>query len=349
MDRRRLRQWLCSSGSSFRDWRNALRQVIGLLREPAVVSSQPISLQIEPIVRCNFACTMCHSPERSRAHPAPLSLDRYRAILDQFPHVRFLTLQGVGEPLLNPELTAMIREAKRRRIAIGLFTNGSLLTPDISAAFADIPLDWLNVSLDGATAATFEQIRLGGRFDQVVQNLRECLRIRGRRQAPVIGLWCVASRANLGELPALVELAGELGVDRVTVQEMHAWGDPVWRERLVGERISGSDPAFHAAAQQARRAAQHRRVRLDIRPATGSAPARRSCQWPWKSTYVTVEGFVTPCCMQGSDPAILNFGNLTDASFAEIWNSDGYQQFRRQLRGPTPPPICQGCPGYHHR
>ncbi len=57
-----------------------------------------------------------------------LSLEKLKFIMKQFPYLRKISLVGVGEPLLNPELFEIIRWAKKERILIGFATNGMLLT-----------------------------------------------------------------------------------------------------------------------------------------------------------------------------------------------------------------------------
>ena len=76
--------------------------------------------------------------------------------------------------------------------------------------------------------------------------------------------------------------------------------------------------------------------------------AARGCKWPWKGSYVTADGYVTPCCENGSNPDKINFGNLFQQSYQEIWNSEAYRTFRKQLKSKDGrPSICVDCPSYH--
>jgi MoaA/NifB/PqqE/SkfB family radical SAM enzyme len=105
------------------------------------------------------------------------------ALLDELPDLEQVTLQGLGEPLLHPDLVAMVTAAKHRGLRVGFNTNGTLLTPDKAEALVAAGTDWMHVSMDGATAATFEHIRHGARFDQVLQNLRRLVAVRDRTAA----------------------------------------------------------------------------------------------------------------------------------------------------------------------
>src|SRR3954471_4959497 len=91
----------------------------------------PVELQLEVTGSCNLSCQMCLVAYRPRlGRSASLSVDTVRAILDDLPSVRRLTLQGLGEPLLAPDLDAIVAEAVGRGLDVGFNTNGTLLTRD---------------------------------------------------------------------------------------------------------------------------------------------------------------------------------------------------------------------------
>jgi len=73
----------------------------------------------------------------------------------------------------------------------------------------------------------------------------------------------------------------------------------------------------------------------------------KKCDWPWRSLYVTCDGYLTPCCMQGSDPELINFGNMFKSPIKDILNNEKYQQFRNKLRSKKLIPlVCVNCPAY---
>src|SRR3989338_7602066 len=106
---------------------NLIRTANNVFNEPLYVSSLPLYIQIEPAVVCNLRCKMCVAPywKRSRDY---LTFDNFEFILRQFPYLRKVSLVGVGEPLLNPELFEIIRWARKKNILIGFATNGTILT-----------------------------------------------------------------------------------------------------------------------------------------------------------------------------------------------------------------------------
>jgi len=303
----------------------------------------PLFLQVEPTILCNLECKFCINPYLPRAR-ATLTLEKFREILRQAPHVTKLSLVGIGESFMNKELWQIVREAKSRGIEIGTTSNGTTLNDRILHDIVDSGLDWLNFSLDGATKATFEMMRPGAVFEQVLANIRKVVAAVGERERPTLAIWFLASRDNITELPMMVPLVKGLGIRRLRTQGVHYWGHEDWHEGAKrANDIPGLLDTLRAVARQAREA--------DIEFQALNFPdpsAPRGCKWPWRGAYVTADGYVTPCCENGSDPDKINFGNLFQQPFEEIWNSEAYRQFRRELRSTTSrPAICKDCPSYH--
>src|SRR5512138_1190406 len=133
----------------------------------------PDALQLEVTSACNLRCAMClvrYRPPVNKITGA-MPVATFRALVDDLPGLRQLTLQGLGEPLLAPDLLPMVRYAKERGVRVGFNSNATLLSRRRAEELVDAGLDWLHVSLDGADAATFEAIRDGASFQTVVGNL----------------------------------------------------------------------------------------------------------------------------------------------------------------------------------
>jgi radical SAM protein with 4Fe4S-binding SPASM domain len=324
----------------------------------------PEELQIEVTGACNLRCRMClvsYRPELSRSEGA-LSFETFRELVDNAPGLRRITLQGLGEPLLAPDLDRMIEHAAGRGIEMGFNTNAMLLTPRRADRLVRAGLAWLHVSLDGARAGTYESIRGRASFARVAENVRAAVAVkrRLRSERPVMSLVFVAMRRNVAELPELVRLAAEWGVGRLWVQNLsHSFSDtdPAGDYREI-RRFAESEalwsgearPEVERLLEEARRVAAERQVELRLPRLAPPPPARRApgtpgCDWPWRSAYVTHEGRVQPCCMvMGSDRATL--GDLRRDSFVDVWSSAEYRAFRAGLLGDDPPAVCRGCSAY---
>lgn len=323
----------------------------------------PREIQLEVTGACNLACRMClvrYRPKLGKREGA-MCLHVFKAIVDDLPDLEKLTLQGLGEPLLAPDFDRMVEYACARGIRVGFNTNGTLLTRERAERLVAAGVDWLHVSLDGATKETYEAIRDGSDFDRVRTNIAGLVGVRQARdtERPTIQLVFVAMRRNLHELSALVRLAAELGVESVWVQNLsHSFSDTdpsggyaAIRRFAAGEAL-WAEPNSDAVRrfEDARALAgelgiELRLPRLEEPPPVDRPAGSPGCHWPFESAYVTHDGDVQPCCMvMGADRAVL--GNAEGVGFAAVWTNEAYRAFREALLTEHPPEVCAGCSLY---
>lgn len=321
----------------------------------------PRELQVEVTGACNLRCHMClvrYRPALDRREGS-LTFDAFRRVVDELPALERLTLQGLGEPLLAPDLLPMIEYAAARGIRVGFNTNATLLTRARAERLVRSGLDWIHVSLDGATAATYESIRDGARFERVtanVQGLMATIRRLGAER-PEVSLVFVAMRRNVGELPDLVRLAARWSVRRVWVQNLsHSFSDtdPAGdyaeiREFAGREALWAGSESAACHFEDARRAAEALGVDLRLPRLEPPPPAPTAgepgCDWPWRSAFLTHDAHLQPCCMvMGADRARL--GDVGSRAFSDVWNDEAYRTFRRGLLTGPPPDVCRGCSAY---
>jgi MoaA/NifB/PqqE/SkfB family radical SAM enzyme len=325
----------------------------------------PTFLQMEPVGQCNLRCRMCPIQYRKdgppHGPPAFMDFDLFLRILDQFPGLQRLQLQGLGEPMMHPRFFDMVTTAVRRGIEVSTNTNLTLLNDLRAERCVTSGLAKLHASLDGATAETFEFIRVRAHFDRVLANLQRLLDARKRfgSETPRVRIVCVAMRKNLHELPELVRLAHRLGVSTIFVQHLcHDFTEEhlpesyrpmrtfVDEQSLVQEDPLRIDRFFTDAAAEANRLG----VDLRLPSATPMVhppekPGRERCDWPWTGAYLSYQGLGMPCCMV-STPDRIQLGDYRLDSAENIWHGPAYTRFREALGSETPPDVCASCSVY---
>ena len=245
--------------------------LIPLAAPPRAAKALPLPkfLQVEPVGQCNLRCRMCPIPFRQDGPPfgppAFMDFDTFTRLLDQFPDLDELQLQGLGEPMMHPRLFDMVAYAVARGVKrVSTNSNMTLLNRERAERCVTSGLTELHISIDGATAATYEHIRVRAKFDRVIANV-ELLRDTKRRlrsHRPWLRLVVVAMRRNLEEFPDLVRLAHRLGIDTVFVQHMcHDFGESSlpeqyrpMRDFVAGETLLTEDQERIEAAFAAARA-----------------------------------------------------------------------------------------------
>ena len=148
------------------------------LARSTTLLSRPYGLEVDPINNCNLACPGCvHSSRSKDLHlfdwtSGMLSPDRFAAFLDRYgPYAVQITLCNYGEPLLNPHTPEFIRLAKRYLLLTTLSTNMTAKRFD-AEAYAASGLDFMTVSLDGATQGVYERFRKKGDLELAFANIR---------------------------------------------------------------------------------------------------------------------------------------------------------------------------------
>ena len=320
----------------------------------------PHFVQIEPVGQCNLACRMCPVTLREDGGPgkpaAFMPFETFTGLIDQFPDLTELHLQGLGEPLLHPRFFDMVAYAAARGVEVSTNTNLTALSPRRAEQCVRSGLARMHLSLDAADPAAYEYIRVGARFDRVLRNLELLVDAKRRCGAlfPELRLVAVLMRRTLDGLPALVRFAREHGVAMLSVQHLaHDFTESTlpgkyapMRRFVDAESVLQVDPSHVAGVfAQASALASELGVVLRLPRIAREGKARRGCDWPWRGAYVAYSGQAMPCCMVAT-PDRVNFGNMARDGVERIWDNDAYNDFRERLASDSPPEICSGCAVY---
>jgi MoaA/NifB/PqqE/SkfB family radical SAM enzyme len=246
-------------------------------------------------------------------------------------------------------------------VKVSTNTNLTLITPDRARLCVTSGLDALHISIDGATAATYEFIRLGANFDKVLRNLDRVVAAKAQlgSEQPTLRIVTVAMQRNLEELADIVTLAHEHGVDTVFVQHLcHDYGETglpgayrSMRDFFAAESLLEADAdRVSACFSAARNRARALNVDLRLPPLEQTQPPRprslHGCDWPRRGAYLSYRGEAMPCCMV-STPDRAKLGDMAADGVDAVWNGAAYRDFRAALETDQPPEICRGCGIYN--
>ncbi|HEY3061625.1 MAG TPA: radical SAM protein [Chloroflexota bacterium] len=329
------------------------------LAASGVPLESPIEAYFEVANRCNSKCVTCPLTFSPHEDAKQLSLDDFRGLVDQLPALQRAVLQGIGEPLLNRDLAAMIRYLKDRGVYVVFNTNAVLLTHRRQVELIDSGLDELRVSVDGSTPETYLRVRGIPAFDRVVDNIAETIRTQRARGVPTprVSLWVTGMQENLSELPGVIDLAARIGVEEVYLQRMVFGFNPEALARadesILDERYRQQAEGFIAESER-RAVAQGVRFRgagalsprasiVDRKPMD---EPWRECSRPLRLAYVTAQGTALPCCIAPFTEApydSITLGNYLREGVEKVWTGEAYSVFRERLYSSSPPAACKNC------
>jgi MoaA/NifB/PqqE/SkfB family radical SAM enzyme len=159
---------------------------------------------------CNLSCRHCRAVPRRTLGPTELDTRRALTLIDQIAEVAepVLVLSG-GEPLFRPDIFDIAAYGVETGFRMALATNGTLVTERVAAKIADTGFARVAISLDGAQAVTHDAFRnLPGSHSLAIRGIRNL-----RDEGVSVQINSTVARHNVAELPAMLDLALQLGAD----------------------------------------------------------------------------------------------------------------------------------------
>ncbi len=303
----------------------------------------PWTLDIEPTVSCNLRCVMCHSEKiREQRDVKNMSFENFKKTIDSIPTLLKVTIQGMGEPLLSPDFLKMVNYANQKDISVTTTLNATFINEELAGKVVESGLSRIYISLDGATKETYESIRKGAEFYKTLDGIRHLIKSRKKKGKPYIDLWMVGIGDNILELPKMVDLACDLGVDSLSLQpDVTYWGKDEFRGKIGKKSLSNKAEEVSAIIEDARNKAREKGLNFIYIRKTRFTP-EQPCVWPWQAGFIATDGRMVPCCLL-ADPEIINFGNILETPFSEIWNGKEMKKFRNMLKEGNLSHYCRDC------
>lgn len=288
-----------------------------------ILKSYPRRLVFELTNACNLNCVMC-GRNAANFKPTVFDMDVFRSFEPIMDYAEEVTLMGWGEPTIHPHFNEMLEIINRHNARKYFCTNGMNLKKIKNAIF-DYNVDVFAVSLDGATDETNGRIRRGSKIDVIKEDLKDIVRIKKERglKYPWINFVFCAMRSNIKELPDLVRLAAEIGIDEVKVVYL-----TVFEESLLHETLWGHEKLVRDVFNEAIQLGESLGIVLKLPHYVGEDIAgdqmHKDCFVSWRDFFLGSDGFVRPCM---STP-IHFFEYNKNVDFMEMWNSKEYQKYR---------------------
>ena len=312
----------------------------------------PLEIFVEVSNRCNIRCVMCARPEEMGIETGDISMDHIDRVSELFSGSLMLHAYGFGEPFMNPHFFRLLDRAKRKFAYVDFFTNGMALSRDKARRVVDMGVDRITFSIDGATAPTFESLRVGARFDTVLGNMRSLHeeKLRQGSEVPKVDINFIAMQSNFHELPELAEIAGEAGVAHLNVKPLVTYA---YKPALDNLRRTYRPEKDDEILDMTARLCGEKGISLDTAPYLNTAPSlenrgeeqkgrrpnRSVCFQPWKTMYVTLTGQIKTCCF-AHGPIL---GSLDQDSAGDIWFGEAYEALRDRIARGDYPEDCSHC------
>lgn len=281
----------------------------------------PQFFQIETTRLCNARCPFCPSDVWDKSTPF-MSDELFKKIADEIIEhrdwVKFVDLQRAGEPLLDKKIYERVAYMKENGIKfVAITTNASGLTERNARKLLDAGIDEVMLSIDSVEKESYERLRFGLKYEQVIANIRGFFKLRDELKPDCIIRVRGVSFHDTSKEEDRREIAGWEAFwddlrkphDRIYMKRAHTWGN----QRVVEGHSPEYDWVFHP------------------------------CVIPFSTMHISAMGIVA-LCPQDYD-AVHNFGDLNTQSLVEVWRGQKMAEMRRlHLTGErNQVAFCQGC------
>jgi len=292
---------------------------------------------------CNFDCVTCirHSWEEKMGYISDDTLEALLNSLTDFPKLKTIHLGGFGEPLSHPHILSIIKRFKNKGLLVEMITNGSLLTKQTIEALISLGLDTIYISIDGSDAKNYNEIRKGGNYNQIIDNIQELYRQRGNSYPlkPELGLEFLAMKSNYKDIPNLMRLANYLKSRKVLITNVLPYHKSMTKEVLYDLESKSSlydSKSCHSYM------------------ANMKLSTNRNCKFVEGNTVsINWQGEVAPCyalmhsykCyIYEREKAVKShsFGNIKKEVLVDIWQNPHYVSFRYRVKEKKIP-SCTDC------
>lgn len=304
-------------------------------------TTMPRQVRMESTKVCNLKCVGCRRVWEDDISDVPgekmLTLDRVKGVVKQLPGLKLLGFSGDAETTTNPYLWDILRYLKSVEVRSTFTTNNTLLDKDKICICEDCGVIRISVSQTGATKESFEKIRLGAKFNKVMENNY----LIGHSSIPLFLNFAMLTRELMNEIPELFYIA----------KEVKATGMQFLKLMIEdGDHLQPLD--FHelkdVVADIKRRAREGGFV---LEGCLEPEPVLRQCYEPVIAPLITLNGDVFPCAYAAKqtpkeyyvgeimDAPVKNYimGNINSQSIKDIWFGEPYKELRQYLKSTSRP------------
>lgn len=282
----------------------------------------PKYLEVECTTACNLKCTMCEHTYWCEKNQN-MTFDQFVHILNQFPELKWIGMTGIGESYLNPDFPKMLAEVKRRGLFVENFDNFVFMNEENINQLVDLGCDKIYVSLDAATKETYEKIRVGAKWENVIGNIVNLDRIKKKKKkyAPELWFHFIISKDNVHEVEMYLDMISDLNIDVHQVQYtilLHRYNE------IKDKYVDFPDDQKMKVIEKAKKLG----ISVGFNSNTvENRPFYDKCT-AWTQPFIFVDGTVIPCCAMNEQndrtwQRETSLGNIFKEDFNVIWKRFG--------------------------
>jgi len=194
----------------------------------------PLEVFLELSNICDLKCAMCPTfsainPKRfqnlKHAERGVFDIENTEPLAEILEHALVVHAFGYGEPTIHPQFREFMQFLSKYEVMVDFFSHGMHLTEDMCEFLVENKLSKITLSFSGATKDEYENIYLGGDFEQVTSGIRRLAKAKeeANTEFPIIEVNSIGFKHHIEKLPDFVKMMGENGVNVINVKPLQTY------------------------------------------------------------------------------------------------------------------------------
>jgi len=321
---------------------NYILNINELMLRKVILDSKPLSMHILPTNKCNLACPICNFKDYHDG--SFIQYDKIKKILNGNPQLLTVEWSGGGEPLMYPHIGECFDIANDLCIKQIIITNGLLLTEKIIEKICKYDIN-LILSADGLSKIIYEQMRVNGNFDKLVNNIKILNKYRKKyNHKGFVKIYFIITKQNYKYLLETFDFCKTYNINEIflkseatqsiydivshgTIEEKQELQN-ILKNILIKTKDSSVEYMFDGGINQilnlGRNIYDNKYLKQDYK-----------CLLPWQQVRILPKGeiFFTYFCKE-------QVGNINVNSLNDIWNSNVAIEYRTKILENNSKTIC---------
>lgn len=282
-------------------------------------ATKPPIVTLEFTNVCDLRCVYCSSTSKMR-EKGYMTIDTYSNILRSIKKtgISRLRIVGNGEPTLHPDFSYFLTKLAQSVNYLSVLTNGQWRKDEIAQVMIEAPVNLIEISIDAGGKETYENSRMGGDFNRLMNNLKLLGELKQKFKS--------SSMIKI----RLMLRPSQKSNERHLVRQWLNYADIVQPNYIYKIKGVGYEEDVFTSSHQ----------KYDKHP---------KCTLPFKVLDINWDGNVPLCSFSLSQvgPPDYLLGNINVKTIEDLWNSKIMSQYRigHRRKNLSQIPICKGCIG----
>jgi MoaA/NifB/PqqE/SkfB family radical SAM enzyme len=307
----------------------------------------PESIEMEVTQTCPFECVFCEHVYWNEKPVIPLTFEKFKYAMDQFPRLKWAGNNALGDPFTNPDYFKMLHYLDDKGVVQEIYTNLQLITPEqLEEIVLMKGFVFFKISIEASNADLYHKLRVGSKWENVVTKVKlfDNLKKKHNKHFPELHFHYILMKPNMEDALPFLDFLDSLDIEI----------SGVTYSRMLHKYKEAEDLYVEPTQEFGNKLIQRGKelgIRVMFNADTFADKAPAELCTAWLMPYIFCDGDIISCCCMNEQnrrywQRETRMGNIFEKPFREIWYDKPYATMRQKLNEKKPleaHPVCEIC------